>query len=82
MRGALGNQRVYRDLEGLRLPWPFDWQLYEASAGDRRFSSMKRGGAFRRRASNGGETCWSLKSIKTDEGDERLKMKGIDMSKE
>ena len=35
-------------LAGLRHPWHFDWQLYEASDGDRRFSSTKRGGAFRR----------------------------------
>ena len=27
-------------LEGLHHPWSFDWQLYEASGGDRRFTSM------------------------------------------
>ena len=27
-------------LEGLHHPWSFDWQLYEASEGDRRFTSM------------------------------------------
>jgi hypothetical protein len=45
-------------LEGLRHPGLLTGNLVEASDGDRRFSSRKRGGAFRRRASNVGESCW------------------------
>ena len=41
-RSSLYSSRVF---ERLRPPWPFDWQLYEASGGDRRYSSVNRGGA-------------------------------------
>ena len=29
------------------IPWPFDWQLYEAAGGNRRYSSVNRGGGSR-----------------------------------
>jgi len=41
-RSSLYSSRV---LECLHHPWSFDWQLYEASDDNRRFSSSKRGGA-------------------------------------
>ena len=51
-----------RFLEGFRHPCPFDWQLYEASGSDRRYSSMNRGGAFRRPASNVGVRSLGVKA--------------------
>jgi hypothetical protein len=39
------------------IPWHFDWQLYEASGGDRRYSSVNR---VKGRVSNVGEVCRAL----------------------
>ena len=59
MRGALGNQRVYRDLN--------------AADGDGSFSSVKRCRAFRHRASNVGGSYWGLKALRRYEGRKGVK---------
>ena len=76
-RTSCYSSRVF---ECRRHPWHFDWQLYEASGGDRRYSSMNRGGAFRHRVSNGGVSGLGHKSMKKrkegnegQEGEEGIK---------
>ena len=52
------------------------WQLYEASEGDRRFFSVKRGGAFRRFLPQiSGRVDWVKKRKESYEGREGVEMK-------